>query len=667
MSSNMNINVLVLGPVSAGKSTLTNLMFVEQFSDMKIKRTTAVPQIYRQSNNVNEKSDFKKILDNNRKINNDIMKKTEDPNYKLKLEDIKEIEYFVPKLFDFLNLRKDVVLSVYDTPGLNDSRTKDVYYEYIRNVFNKLNIVILVLDINSALNTSDENDILKMIIENILKNKNDYNVETKLVVLLNKCDDMSYDKDKQQYCLDEELQEMYNQAKNIIDTTAKELSCNFKYEILPISCEDSYVYRMYQRDPNATLDLKHLNKFGANEYGKSKWNVMSPNEKQARVSELFKDFNYEDRIAMTGFKRFKSVMQEILNDKYQYKFLLDHIKLDLQSIINNYNKIDITNELNLFEKYHSYLKNLIDKFEKSLFEFKFLYDAFDGFIMNYSRQFTEAFWTNLKSTKSIDTYILIHNMYMFFNKHFIKDRNYVFSVPQFNEIKGVINTIIEQIVISINTLWIEKMDNSSLSFDELLQYFDKLYENNYEILHELIVRKLSNVSFYKNIYNNHYYTDEIGNMLDNIEQRYKFPRGMITDLAITIASNTYSMLITKDFVPVMSLCSHWQNVLVLSSNKYYKKILCFKNTFKVDVLNMDAYLKADNIPCHYMSDYIIKRIKNEYPDEITTFDDIVLQSKTSMKKQELVKQDTVSKLDQVFIESKLVNNILECDSTYEFA
>ncbi len=199
INTEMNINIMITGPVSAGKSTLTNLLFVEQFSDMKIKRTTAVPQIYHEVGDINQVSDLKSILQKNRATNTDIMKKTENPSYKLKLEDVKEIEYCVPKLFDFLDLRKDVVLTIYDTPGLNDSRTKDVYYQYINNVFNKLNVIIFVLDINSAMNTSDENDILRMIITNIKSNKVKYNVDTKLVVLLNKCDDMSLNNHTNKY------------------------------------------------------------------------------------------------------------------------------------------------------------------------------------------------------------------------------------------------------------------------------------------------------------------------------------------------------------------------------------------------------------------------------------------------------------------------------------
>jgi septin family protein len=78
MNPDMNINILITGPVSAGKSTFTNLLFVEQFSDMKIKRTTAVPQIYHEVTDIKEVN-VKEILKRNRDINTAIMKKTENP------------------------------------------------------------------------------------------------------------------------------------------------------------------------------------------------------------------------------------------------------------------------------------------------------------------------------------------------------------------------------------------------------------------------------------------------------------------------------------------------------------------------------------------------------------------------------------------------------------
>ena len=44
------IRIAIVGPVSAGKSTVLNSLFVEQYSDMKIRRTTMLPQVYTETN-----------------------------------------------------------------------------------------------------------------------------------------------------------------------------------------------------------------------------------------------------------------------------------------------------------------------------------------------------------------------------------------------------------------------------------------------------------------------------------------------------------------------------------------------------------------------------------------------------------------------------------------
>ena len=38
-------------------------------------------------------------------------------------------------------------LTVYDIPGLNDAKTKDIYFQYIRNKFNIFDVIILMVDI----------------------------------------------------------------------------------------------------------------------------------------------------------------------------------------------------------------------------------------------------------------------------------------------------------------------------------------------------------------------------------------------------------------------------------------------------------------------------------------------------------------------------------------
>ena len=50
-----NISIAILGTVSAGKSTLLNNIFVSQYSNMKIKRTTMQPQVYFETDEISSK------------------------------------------------------------------------------------------------------------------------------------------------------------------------------------------------------------------------------------------------------------------------------------------------------------------------------------------------------------------------------------------------------------------------------------------------------------------------------------------------------------------------------------------------------------------------------------------------------------------------------------
>ena len=178
-----------MGAVSAGKSTLVNTIFAETFSKCKIKRTTMTPQIYLETDAAKTET-ANEINEKNTEINNKLIAKTQ-AGETVTLDDIKETVYLVPKVHDFTELEKDIYLTIYDIPGLNDGRTKDVYFEYIENNFNKFDIVIFVVDINSALNTSDEVDILVKIVENCKLNSEKYGIHNKLVILANKCDEMS--------------------------------------------------------------------------------------------------------------------------------------------------------------------------------------------------------------------------------------------------------------------------------------------------------------------------------------------------------------------------------------------------------------------------------------------------------------------------------------------
>ena len=120
------------------------------------------------------------------------------------------------KIKNFINLPENVYLDIYDIPGLDDANTADIYFKWVKENFNKFDIIIHVVDINSALNTEGEIKILELIIGCIKNEKEVNKKEVPLFTLINKCDDMIYNPKTDEYELDDELTEMKEQ---IITTT----------------------------------------------------------------------------------------------------------------------------------------------------------------------------------------------------------------------------------------------------------------------------------------------------------------------------------------------------------------------------------------------------------------------------------------------------------------
>ena len=180
---NENIHIAILGPVSAGKSTLLNALFANTFSDMKRKKTTMLPQIYQTTYNTKEIDNPETILQKNRNSNDNILTLRETGQYNDSF--FTEIQYKVSKISDFIELPDDdATYSILDMPGLNCSGDGNkIYYDYLARNSHKIDIYVLVFDVNSALNTTDEENILKEVNKYIEKNKHGY-----VHILINKCE-----------------------------------------------------------------------------------------------------------------------------------------------------------------------------------------------------------------------------------------------------------------------------------------------------------------------------------------------------------------------------------------------------------------------------------------------------------------------------------------------
>jgi len=346
MDLRKSIRIALFGPVSAGKSTLLNGLSCEQFSDMKIKRTTMLPQVYYGTDGEIDKE----IRMKNSKSNKDLLSK------KLTNENCAELKYNVRNISDILDLPKGVFLDVYDLPGLNDGEAKNIYFNYIDNNFHKFDIILLVIDIEESFNTKGTREILDKILENIKISSETYH---HLMVLVNKCDDMVISQSsfgRVEYGLDNELDEMFAQVKDVVsDKIKKQLPTFSDFSIIPICGQDIFIYRMLKCNPQYDLDMKYINKIGLNEFSKSRWARMSEENKRAKIIDYIKNIDINDVLEHSGFSLLKNELGKVSIDK----FLIERIKYSLNKIghINSSNFSNITSEYsNIIDFYIDVLK-----------------------------------------------------------------------------------------------------------------------------------------------------------------------------------------------------------------------------------------------------------------------------------------------------------------------
>ena len=122
-------------------------------------------------------------------------------------------------------------------PGLNCGGGDNMYFNYISQISKNIDIYILVFDINSGFNTTDEINILSVIANEIKKN-NYGNVH----ILINKCDDVVYDNNTFKFN-DDELQELYDRCVETANKYFKEVSHICNISISPLCASDLYVFR----------------------------------------------------------------------------------------------------------------------------------------------------------------------------------------------------------------------------------------------------------------------------------------------------------------------------------------------------------------------------------------------------------------------------------------
>ena len=248
--------------------------------------------------------------------NKELIKKTED-GIKISKEEYSELIFNVGKLD--INILEDAYVNVYDIPGLNDARTKDIYYDYLEENFLKFNLVIFIVDIHSGLNTSDEIDIVNFITNNTLYQLEKNNKKIYTLVVVNKADDMQLDNDSQdtdKLILTGELNEMYEQVEKTIKSEFERKNViDHLIGIMPLCAIDSYLYRMVKKHGNEfKLSPEQILKIGINENGK-KFSTLKPAVQEKKVYDILKDKEFIDTmIKLSGFSCLEKTLHKFLDE-----------------------------------------------------------------------------------------------------------------------------------------------------------------------------------------------------------------------------------------------------------------------------------------------------------------------------------------------------------------
>jgi len=310
-----NINLCFVGGVSTGKSTILNAIFCEELTQCKIKRTTMVPTVYIE--NENDASNLDAPADIFTKIaqkNQEIIEKTESGKNVSDAE-YAELQFNVGKLD--INILPDSYVNVYDIPGLNDARTKSVYYKYLQHNFFRFNLVVFIVDIHSGLNTSDEADILNFIADHTRRQFDMNQKKIYTLVVVNKADDMQLIPESEDDSLEitGELGEMFDQVQNTVTEAFKRRDiADHLVGIIPLCAIDSYLYRMTQKHGNRfKLSPEQILKIGINENGK-KFSTLKPATQETKVREILNDKEFVDTmIKLSGFGHFEKRLHAFLS------------------------------------------------------------------------------------------------------------------------------------------------------------------------------------------------------------------------------------------------------------------------------------------------------------------------------------------------------------------
>jgi len=605
------INIGIFGSVSVGKSTFLNAIAGKQYSDAEIKKTTMVPQVY--SETEENPHDAQTIRKNNRLANEAVTKEIDLNQFTtMRCQPIYHNIDRICDLFDPEIIDSRLKINIYDIPGLNDSASKNIYFEWVKQNIKLFDIIIFMTDITKGLNNSDETEVLHLLMDSMKKYK------IKMICLMNKCDDIYYDSDQNDLVFEENEQEnIYIQANNILVDIAKiygfDSNGGFFTPFFPISSENCFIYRALIKDPNCELDQIHQNRLCKNECGSNQWKKMTSEEKDLMFKNIVSDLQqtYNNKILDTGYLAVKTIIQNtIITNKLE--FIKNHIELDLKDL-EVANIENISDYINLVKKYATRLS------QASLLENNISYDILWQNVQKSISNYVNT--VNKDSTKIIrckdfipfKEFELLHASMEIYCINFATFVEAIKIIPEYPEdfVMGKQKELVDKLLCIYNQLYsIETTDQmhtcpaNLLHFLELIKIYapDELDNLATNFLQIYTNPKCKHISAYPN---------EFVQLMDYIVKTTNKKMDYFYSIICQILINKQQYMQNKlDDENYICYIVQMKKLIVSVRDKSCDKITVFDILYEVINKNIFTCLGTNCVPNLYRKDFCHSKINN---------------------------------------------------------
>lgn len=334
-----HITIAVVGPVSCGKTSFLGMLMGKSCGTVSKKRATMSTTIYEEERDVDTENHTKQIeaigerdqnlyekKDDNKGLNDDLKHA-----FSKNVIQIPQIDFFQ------MDRKTETMIRLVDIPGLNDSSTKDLYFKHVEDNFSRFSMIMAIFDINGAMNTSDEMDILQKTVELAKKTYEETGIVQHLIIVANKCDEMTYcEKSDTLRFVEEEDKQLFTQLSDTVQAVVTKVFPKLSFELVRISAENSFIYNQCKENLAAgkpatdCLGKRYIDKLGVAEHGK-KWNRMTDDEQTKKLRETLTIDDIMVALYESGCTHFTNRLADHLTPRQQKDYRLNNLKLCLKS------------------------------------------------------------------------------------------------------------------------------------------------------------------------------------------------------------------------------------------------------------------------------------------------------------------------------------------------